>query len=107
MPSGRGWRFATGEVLASPLDVLTGQEGLIEQIARVVQEQEIEGIVVGLPLNMDGTEGKQARRVRAFAAELEARTKVPVSFCDERLSSFGAGEDLGVGDYAEEKAQAP
>lgn len=87
-----------GEVLASPLRVLTGQEGLVNQILDVVREQAIEGIIVGLPLNMDGTEGKQAARVRAFAERLEGRTGLPVGFCDERLSSFGANEKIsGLG----------
>jgi putative holliday junction resolvase len=87
-----------GETLASPLDVLTGHERLVERIAEVVREQEVEGIVVGLPLNMDGTEGKQTARVRAFAGELARRTNMAVDFHDERLSSFGAKEKLsGLG----------
>jgi putative Holliday junction resolvase len=86
------------ETLASPLDVLTGQNRLIEQVLEAVRTHNIGGIVVGLPLNMDGTEGKQAARVRAFAAELGRRTDMPMEFCDERLSSFGAREKLsGLG----------
>jgi len=49
-------------------------------------------------LNMDGTEGKQSARVRGFAVELRGRTELPIEFCDERLSSFGAQEKIsGLG----------
>ncbi|MBE0534653.1 MAG: Holliday junction resolvase RuvX [Phycisphaerae bacterium] len=86
------------ETLASPLNVLTGQERLVDQIAEAVRQQGADGIVIGLPLNMDGTEGKQSARVRAFAAEVGRRTNLPISFCDERLSSFGAKEKIsGLG----------
>ena len=51
-------------------------------------------IVVGLPLNMDGTAGPQARAAQAFARRLEEATGIPVELCDERLSSFEAEERL-------------
>jgi putative Holliday junction resolvase len=50
--------------------------------------------VVGLPLNMDGTEGSSARLARAFAATLAARLGVPVDLQDERLSTFEASTRL-------------
>lgn len=81
-----------GERVASPLAVLQGQKGLIERIRQVVAAEDIEAIVLGLPLNMDGSEGPQARRIVAFAGQLKRQIGIPVHFQDERLSSFGAEE---------------
>jgi putative Holliday junction resolvase len=80
--------------VVSPLAVLQGQKGLIEKIRQVVAAEDIGAIVLGLPLNMDGSEGPQARRVRTFAGQLRREIGIPVHFQDERLSSFGAEEKL-------------
>lgn len=55
--------------------------------ARVAEEQGAETVVVGLPLNMDGTEGPAARRALEFAEELRLLVEVPVEPWDERLST--------------------
>jgi putative holliday junction resolvase len=55
---------------------------------------EVRRVVVGLPLNMDGTVGPQARAAQLFAHRLEEATGIPVELCDERLSSFEAEERL-------------
>jgi putative Holliday junction resolvase len=83
-----------GETIASPYGVLHGQKDLIPRIGRVVASENIEAIVLGLPLNMDDTEGPQAKKVRAFAKELQSHLRIPVCFQDERLSSFGAEQKL-------------
>jgi len=83
-----------GETIASPYDVLHGQKDLVPRIGRVVASENIEAIVLGLPLNMDDSEGPQARKVRAFAKELQSHISVPVYFQDERLSSFAAEQKL-------------
>jgi putative Holliday junction resolvase len=59
-------------------------------LAEVAREYEVTRAVVGLPLNMDGTEGASARMARAFAAKLGAALAVPVDLSDERLSTFEA-----------------
>lgn len=82
------------ELVASPLSVLEGPRNLVERIAQVVEAENIETVVVGWPLNMDGSEGPQAQEVRAFAERMRKRVGVPVVFQDERLSSFGAEEKL-------------
>ena len=84
------------ETLASPLVVLTGQGGLIGKIRQAVADQAVDAIVVGLPLNMDGTEGDQAKKVRDFAAELIKQIELPLFFQDERLSSFDAEKKLAA-----------
>ncbi|OHB65982.1 MAG: hypothetical protein A2Y76_13005 [Planctomycetes bacterium RBG_13_60_9] len=88
------------ETIASPYEVLHGQKDLAGRISRIVVSENVEGIVLGLPLNMDGSEGPQAKRVRAFAKELKGHVCIPICFQDERLSSFGAEQkwvEIGLG----------
>ena len=59
-------------------------------IAEVARQYEVTTAVLGLPLNMDGTEGDSARFARGFAAKLGAALGVPVELQDERLSTFEA-----------------
>ena len=76
-------------ILASPLTIIsrTDEEAGVEAVLGIVREKEVERIIVGLPLSMDGSQGKQVEKVRAFAAELCRHTDVPVEFRDERLST--------------------
>ncbi|MDX2148963.1 MAG: Holliday junction resolvase RuvX [Planctomycetota bacterium] len=84
--------------LAAPLDVLeiplARRDGveLIEALARAAHDQlgAQDAIVLGLPLNMDGSEGPRAKNARAFAARLESRVKRTVFLFDERLTSVQA-----------------
>lgn len=82
------------EVIASPLCVLHGQKNALAKIAQIALDEEVGAIVLGLPLNMDGSEGPQARKARAFGQQLRQHVQVPVYLHDERLSSFGAREKL-------------
>ena len=66
-----------------------------ERIARLLREQSADEIVVGLPLNMDGTEGAQARETREWADQLAVRLAVPLRWRDERLTSVAAESSLG------------
>lgn len=84
--------------LASPVRVVDvpistrGGEELLATLARAVDELLGNGgeLVVGLPFNMDGTEGPRAKAVRAFAERIRARTGRVVHFADERLSTADA-----------------
>ena len=67
---------------------------LIAEIKRYVTEFEVSEIVVGLPINMDGTSGEAAERVMKFVAELSIALKIPVHTIDERLTSYAAEERL-------------
>jgi putative Holliday junction resolvase len=71
-----------------------GDAADLDAIAEVVADFEVTRAVVGLPLNMDGTEGGSARLARAFAAKLVERLGLPVEFHDERLSTFEASTRL-------------
>lgn len=66
----------------------------LERLRSLVREWQAEAIVVGLPLNMDGSEGAAAHNARGFAAWLSQRLGLPVELCDERLTSFEARERL-------------
>lgn len=82
------------ETIASPLTVIQGQKQLLKKIAEVVEKEDIDAVVLGLPLNMDGSEGTQTKLVLKFGKQLQNILKVPVLLQDERLSSFGAEEKL-------------
>jgi len=82
------------ETMAFPLDVLHGQKDLVQRIGQIVVSERIDAIVLGLPLNMDGSRGPQAQQVLAFAQQLKQRIGIAIHLQDERLSSFGAQEKL-------------
>jgi putative Holliday junction resolvase len=94
------------ETIASPLAVVQGQKDLLPRIARIVAIEGVGGIVLGLPLNMDGSEGPQAGLVKAFAQKLAAHVPLPVHFQDERLSSFAASEKLEQAEYSRARKRA-
>jgi putative Holliday junction resolvase len=74
-------------------------------VARLVEEQGAERVVVGLPLTLAGEEGQQAAQARTFAEQLERRVSVPVELHDERLTTRLAERTGGEGD-ADSRAAA-
>jgi putative Holliday junction resolvase len=74
-----------------------------KHVLKLVAEYRCQGIVVGLPKNMDGTEGVQAKASRAAAANLAEHTDLPICFQDERLSTWSARERLRSRGYSERK----
>jgi putative Holliday junction resolvase len=83
-----------GETICSPLVVLDEPKVVIERIIKVIMDESIEAVVLGLPLNMDGTQGPQAELVKQFGKKLQSRIDVPIHFHDERLSSFAAEQEI-------------
>jgi putative Holliday junction resolvase len=79
-------------VPARPLETVTLTEPTqaVSAITAVAKREAAEEVVVGLPLNMDGSEGMKARAARTFAALLGRKAKVPVILWDERLSTVQA-----------------
>lgn len=63
---------------------------LLAQIAALAADRQCVGIVVGLPINMDDSEGPAAKAARGLGAEIAQASGLPVDFCDERLTSFAA-----------------
>ncbi len=82
------------QTIASPLTVIEGRKQLLEKIVCICKAEAVRAIVLGLPLNMDGSEGPQAKTVRKFAARLRTQLDIPVSFQDERLTTFAAEDKL-------------
>lgn len=70
---------------------------------RVIRENDVKEIVVGLPLRMSGAEGVQAEKIRAFAEDLHKHFKLPVHLWDERLTSAEANRLLRETDLSIEK----
>ena len=83
---------ATGHTqtgLVTPLQILTCKDGgpPWQAIARLIEEWQPARLLVGLPLNMDGSDSELARLARRFGNRLNGRTGIAVSWVDERLSS--------------------
>lgn len=96
------------ELLASPVCVITERNpsALAKKIAVIAAEKRAERIVLGLPKNMDGSEGFRAQSCRAFAAQLEESCKLPVVLQDERLTTVCAHQALNMTDTRGKKRKA-
>ena len=83
---------------ASPLTVIKARDGIPnwDDIEALITEWKPELLIVGLPLNMDGTEQEMTVAARKFGNRLNGRFHVAVDWQDERLSTFEALEQLGV-----------
>ncbi len=81
-----------GEILASPFKVIEEreEERLIEKLMEAAKESKAERLVVGLPRNMDGSEGESAQNARRLGAILQERCRLPVEFQDERGTTVSA-----------------
>jgi putative Holliday junction resolvase len=83
-----------GASMALPLTVVDRTGDWPAQLAALVAEHNVAGIVVGLPISLSGAEGAAAARSREFAAEVTERLGLPVHLVDERLSTVAAGRAL-------------
>ncbi len=81
-------------------------QGWPKQVNKLVAEYGIQGLVVGLPKNMDGTEGAQAQDCRDAANTLSQNSDLPIFFQDERLSTWTAKERLFAQGLNEKKVKA-
>ena len=87
--------------VATPLVVLQKSKFwvLVKEINKIIKENHIKGIVIGNPINMDGTSGKSSQSARDFAKNLSKSITIPIVLWDERLSSEGSFKitrDLGT-----------
>jgi putative Holliday junction resolvase len=83
---------------ASPLTVIKAKEGIPDwlEIGELLTQWKPDLLIVGLPLNMDGSEQEMTAAARRFGNRLNGRFNIPVEWQDERLSSFEALEQLGI-----------
>ena len=79
-------------------------EKTLAEIQKLVAEHDIGMIVMGLPKNMDGTEGERASVIKAFAEILSSITDIPIDFCDERMTTMQAYRFLdGAGTFGKKR----
>jgi putative Holliday junction resolvase len=86
----------TGRRVATPLRTLKRGKfaGDAAALLALAAERGIGGVILGLPRNMDGSEGPRAQSTRAFARNLAGLTELPIGFWDERLSTVAAERAL-------------
>ena len=87
--------------VATPLKIIpkSALEKIITEISEIIKENHIKGIVIGNPINMDGSLGRSAQSALDFAKNLSKNVTVPIALWDERLSSeasFKLSKDLGT-----------
>ena len=80
------------KLVSTPLKTILKKKffDLIKEIKEIIEENNIKGIVVGNPLNMDGSKGSSSQSSNDFARNLSNNISIPVTIWDERLSSEGA-----------------
>lgn len=85
-----------GQIVATPLETLRRTKFTrdAERLAELVKEENVCAIVLGLPLNMNGSEGPRAQATRAFARNLDGHTGRPIVLWDERLSTVAVERTL-------------
>jgi putative Holliday junction resolvase len=86
----------TGRMIASPLELILKTQFTKDAAAlfKLMQSRGAAGIVIGLPVNMDGTEGPRCQSARAFGRNLLRLKDLPIAFWDERLSSAAVNRML-------------
>ncbi|GGH26644.1 putative holliday junction resolvase [Cribrihabitans marinus] len=82
--------------VASPLETIRRRKFTLDaaRLLEILAEREIGGLILGLPRNMDGSEGPRCQSTRAFARNLSRLTELPIGFWDERLSTVAAERAL-------------
>ncbi len=96
------------EIIASPVEVIkeVNMEKLADRINAIAKEKNAEQIVLGLPVNMDGSEGGSAENVRIFAEILNQKTGMEIVLRDERCTTVTAHEYLNLTDTKGKKRKA-
>jgi putative Holliday junction resolvase len=94
--------------LASPVETIARKRFGIdaERVFALAGERRVVGFVLGLPINMDGTEGPRAQATRAFARNLAGLTALPIALWDERLSTAAVERALIAADASRAKRKA-
>jgi putative pre-16S rRNA nuclease len=83
-----------GRLLARPLETLVrvNRQADLSRLRRIVRDEKVAQLVVGLPLRLDGSAGDMAAEARAFAARVAKAVRLPLALVDERLTSWEARE---------------
>ncbi len=80
------------QLIATPLKTINRNslKDLIDELRLIINENDIKGVIVGNPLNMDGSSGKSAQSVKDTTENIEKNLNIPICLWDERLSTVGA-----------------
>ena len=80
------------QLIATPLKTINKNslKDLIDELRFIIEENDIKGIIVGNPLNMDGSSGRSAQSVKDTTENIEKNLDIPICLWDERLSTVGA-----------------
>ena len=80
------------QLIATPLKTINRNslEDLVDELKLIINENNIKGIIIGNPLNMDGSSGKSAQSVKDTTENIEKNLDIPICLWDERLSTVGA-----------------
>ena len=80
------------QLIATPFKTINrkSSQEFIDELKTIINENDIKGIIIGNPLNMDGSSGKSAQSVKDTSNNIEMNIKVPICLWDERLSTVGA-----------------
>ena len=92
-------------MVASALDVILRKKFSIDAaiLGGLITEYNVNGIILGLPLNMNGTEGPRCQSPRQFAINLDEKTNIPITFWDERLSTQAVEKHLIIQDVTRQR----
>ena len=80
------------QLIATPLKTINRNtlNELITELKEIIDENDIKGIIIGNPLNMDGSSGRSAQSVKDTSQKIEENINIPICLWDERLSTVGA-----------------
>ncbi|HTZ01039.1 MAG TPA: Holliday junction resolvase RuvX [Xanthobacteraceae bacterium] len=94
--------------IAAPVETIARQRFTsdAQRILALAQERRAIGFVLGLPINMDGTEGPRAQSTRAFARNFAGLTELPIALWDERLSTAAVERELIAADVSRARRKA-
>ena len=75
------------EIAATPHSVVKAGKNAVDDVVKIIKNEEVEYIVIGLPVSFDGKERESCERARYFKNELEKKTDLPIEFVDEKFTS--------------------
>jgi len=83
-------------IIATPMEIIRRTKFTkdAERLMIIIAEQNVGALILGLPLNMDGSEGPRCQSTRQFATNISEKIDVPIALCDERLSTVAVTRTL-------------
>ncbi|MEW6711492.1 MAG: Holliday junction resolvase RuvX [Candidatus Riflebacteria bacterium] len=91
------------EIAATPFAVVKAGKNAIDEILKIVENEQVEAIVIGMPVSFDGKERESCQMARFFKNELASKTGIEIEFYDERLTSKIAENSLLEGGFSRDE----